>query len=167
MTKVNNSETIQLIREAAQIQEGLDNTPDQLSAQIVPVIDVNPRNNKRINLTVDSSSTVTGTSTITTVPSDRDTLLAGLTFGYIKDAACDQATGTLNVTAQLANGATKSIIRFPVITLTAQTAHQTVIFPQPLLLLRGGNIVWAASFTAGVLVRSIVAYFIVVDNSNG
>jgi hypothetical protein len=105
-----------------------------------------------------NSATATGTNTtiFPTISAGAEIYITAIDFGLIKDAACNQATGTLTITVIPADsGVATPIIEIPVITLTAQEIHGNHTLAYPLKIKPGTTGTFTASYGAGVMARSI------------
>lgn len=129
---------------------------------LTPTIEIKPR----MNYHAYNSGTATGALTITTFPSDKDVYITDIQVSLIKDAVCDQATGDMSVTMSI-DGVTRNVIRFPIITLTAQSIRIDKSLTTPIKVTRGTNCSFSASFTAGVMARSCVIMGYSVETIKG
>lgn len=124
-----------------------DVVPSKIVPSIQPVYEVY---NKIANVQVSFAWTASGGgTTVYTTPVDRDFYLVGVQFSYIKDAACDQASGSfpLNLTI---NGTTSPVAMYETLTLTAQQGHGSHTFSVPIKIDRNTSITTTGrSFTAG------------------
>lgn len=165
MTTVNNSEVIQELRNAAKLQLGKDRIPNFLSSGIVPTIELSSKLVKN-GIAKATSQTTTGTTTIYATPATQDFYLCGIEYGFVKNATCDVATGTLNVTATI-NGSAQTIATIPVLTLTAERGDRFIYLSHPIKIDRGINIQLSGTFTAGAMSRSATVYGFIDETSNG
>ena len=165
MVRINNSDLTNELRDVAKIQVGADIIPNILSNQVVPVIDVNPKHARILNITSGASTSATGASTIYTTPTDKPFYLTTIGFAFIKDVVCDIATGAMTVKVVI-NGASQNIIIIPIITLTAQSGVYQIDLPKPMLLDRGSTVFMSATFGAGVLSRAGYITGYTLDNPN-
>ena len=112
-----------------------------------------------VRLVKPSRATSTGSATIFTAASDKDTYLTGVLFSYTKDATCDMSSASdPGVTATI-DGVATNIIRLGTLTLTAQSEAVYISFPIPLKIDRGTAVqLTSVSYTAGTMTRSVVAY---------
>lgn len=165
-TPVRNSDTLAELRKAAQVQLAADGFPSSLSSQIVPVIEINPSLVRTANFLRDNNQSTTGTMTVFTSASDRDTYLQSVSLSFAKDATCDIATGTLHCTA-IVDGATRKIIGHGVLTLTADARTSTISFPKPLKIDRNTAVQVNGSFTVGALSRQAIVTGFTAENITG
>lgn len=101
-----------------------------------------------------TNASTTGTMTVA-LPSDKDCYITNIEASYIKNAACDVATGVLTVSLPTLGSSAYSIIQLPVITLTAQQEIVSIQFEHPIKCARGLNAAMTGAFTAGVMVRTL------------
>ena len=165
MATIYNSDLTKELILGGRLQVSRDIIPSQLAEKVVPVMEVNPKLLRVCYVVGGRNDSTTGLKTVYTTPSDRDFYLTSIHLSLIANAACDIATGGVNVTATV-GGASKMIIGIPIITLTAQSGNQAITFDTPIKIDRNVAITVSGTFTAGVLVRTctITGYF--VDNSN-
>lgn len=160
-----NSELSKEFTEGGKIQISRDRIPTEFAEKVVPVMEVNPKFFRRINILSTSNKPTTGANTAYTTPTDRDFFLTNVQFSLIKDSTCDQATGTVTLTSTQ-DGVSKTIVAIPVITLTAQSESIQVNFPYPIKLDRGVIVTTTATYTVGVMVRQTNLQGYTVDNIN-
>ena len=156
--EIRNIECKTAIKEAlsANTLEGL---PNQLMEKITAVINVNPFHTRVINKVIQGGQTTTGSFSANLTSDGHDYYLYALSASFAKDAACDAATGFLNITFTQ-EGATKYLHRFAITTLTAQNANIYVSFPTPIKC-DGNNtpVSFDGTFTVGLCSRAFVCYF--------
>jgi len=129
MAQNKSSALAQEIRKAAKLAPGIEAIPQQLSNQIVPTIEVNPRLTREVNHAISSVSGSTGTSTIYTTPSNQDYYLYGASLSAAFNAAADSTNTTLNI---VLNGLTVAVIRLAKLSLTASEQNINIVFPKPI-----------------------------------
>ena len=154
MAYIDNTETNRELNEAIRGNANTNIAPQSISGQVMPVIDINPKNYRRANICKEGSTT--GTSyTIYTTPTDRDFYLTTIQFTYTKNATADLATNdTLGISLKV-NGATQYPIYFSTLTLTAQSDSIAITFATPLKIDRGSVIqLVRGAITAGNVVMS-------------
>lgn len=159
-----NSNVAEEIRDVLKLQQNVDGNISNVAGQIIPVVDVNPKHARIVNVCQRLTKTTTGDGTVYTTPSDKDFYMTNLQLSFIKDAACDAATGNLSVTAFLPDGSNPFLLSMPIITLTAQQSQGFFNFSAPVLLKKGSAIVSTGSFTAGALSRTVNVIGYTVDN---
>jgi len=164
MVTINNSDVIKELRIATQLQQGREATPNNLSSQIVPVIEVNPKLLRTCNLV--KTNAASGTSALFyTTPTNQDFYIVALEASFIKDAACDLATGVISVNCTIDGAASQSLLKFSVLTLTAQNQTATISFPTPIKVDRNTTISMSrAATTAGLCYMSGTVIGYLVDN---
>lgn len=153
MATIYNSELLKELKDGGKLQQSRDIIPTQLADKIVPVMEVNPKLMRRCNVLRSGSSAVSGSISLYTTPTDRDFFLTSLHLGIIKDAACDIATGAVNLGITV-DGTARNFISIPVITLTAQNIVRDVAFCTPIKVDRGTSISITGTYTAGVMSRT-------------
>jgi len=166
MAQINNKEVMQKLAETANIQIAKEAIPNQLSEKIVASFETNPKLVYLNQILGSGSSIVTGTLTVLTAnvnSADKKTFVTGIDMGYIKDAACDVATGVISLSMTPFNQPIKYIY-FPVLTLTAQNENKFLLFDHPIRLHPGTGISFAVTFAAGNLSRNATVFGYQEDN---
>lgn len=108
--------------------------------------------------------TTTGAGTVVVTPSGKDTFLSSILLSYVKNVACDIATGSITVTCNI-DGTSRTIASSAVLTLTAERDTVQVIFNEPIKLDRGATMSVSGTFTAGALSRSVQAFGFFVETT--
>ena len=165
MSQNNNSDLTREIIDIGKLQVGRDFVPNIISNQIVPVIDVNPKHSRRINLLKYVNSVTTGSMTAYTTPIGKDFYLTNMQFSMTKDAACDTATGAYSITA-VVDGVTIRLGMYPIVTLKEDTLVINMVFPFPIKLDQNTSIATSQAFAAGLCARTLCIFGYLVDNPN-
>lgn len=129
MSKITNSSLIQEIRDVAKTQVGSDILPTTMTNQVVPVIDVNPKHARVVQICKTASITNQSSATVYTTPTDKDFYITALALGLIKDATA--TTIYVNIKAYV-DGVNSDIITLPCITLTAQNIGTSLALTTPI-----------------------------------
>jgi hypothetical protein len=116
---------------------------------IQPVKEINPS----MDWIKSGVSAATGTATLATTPSSKDTYITGVFLGVNKNAACDTATGAIAIAATI-NGVSTNLLRIPVITLNAENSNISQAIYPPIKIDRGTSITIGGTFAAGAMVRT-------------
>jgi hypothetical protein len=162
MANIYNSDLINEIREGGKIQQNVDNIPNQLADKVVPVMEVNPKILRRINIIKAYTSAATGESTVYTTPTDKDFYLVGYSLNSVKNAACDGTN--VYMEGVLSTGEAITIDYWLSLTLTADKYNNSMSFSQPILLKRGSVIKVATNFGVGAQTKTALIYGYTVDN---
>lgn len=133
----------------------LEGLPTQLLDKVAPVIDVNPHHNRISNIIIPIYSATTGTLSATTL--NKKFYCTSIKYHVVANATCDVATGSIALTGQI-NSQTVTVIRIPVITLTAFNIINNISFNNPLVFDEASTFQLGGSFTAGVLLRAVTLY---------
>lgn len=138
-----------------------DMLPNFVDDKITPTVEL------RLPVQLLGSNTLTTTGTIgaTAVVTGRDQIITGICVGFVKNAACDVASGSLIVQATI-GGAIRNLIQIPVLTLTAERDLVYVDFDD-LKIDTGSQINLTGTFTAGSMVRSISVYGYFAETATG
>lgn len=129
-----------------------DMLPAFVDDKITPIVEIIPDS----ELIASGVGGATGTLSITPI-ANKDIKLAGLIASFTKNAACDVATGSLNIQVTI-DGTTRIIARLAVLTLTAERDTLSISFVPALRIDRNTNIDFTGSFTAGSMARAISAF---------
>jgi len=154
MAEITNTPLLQDLQKVAQLRAS-DIGKFKLSKTIVPCLETNPHSTRTSDICKYADRNTTGTATIFTTLSDSDFYVTSATLSFIKDAACDGATGAIAYVYGTVNGATAFFIRIPGITLTAQSATVAITFKSPIKLDKGTVVaIGGAAYAAGVMCRT-------------
>lgn len=137
MATIYNSELQKEIAKGAKLQQAVDAIPSKLSDIVVPVMEVNPKILKNVNYSMDGTLTSATSSTISTLPSNRDFYLTNAHIGYYKDASATSTKFTLTV---VINGAETVLLTLNGIPTTAQNNEIVISLNTPIKLDRGSLI---------------------------
>lgn len=127
MSKVNNPDVATSIREAAFLNE-LE-IPQELSSQIVPVLEVNPKLQRRSNVVREATVSNAASGTVYTIPNGYTFYLTSCCFSIIKDATSTSIASKLNATV---GGRASDIIQIVGFTLTPQDQAVTLSLISPI-----------------------------------
>ena len=100
-----------------------------------------------------NTRTTTGSLAIYTTATDKDFYCVGVAVSFSKNAACDVASGALQLSMYIGGVVTYPIL-LSVQTLTAESGHIFYPFVYPVKVDRNTNISFSGTFTAGAMVRS-------------
>jgi len=100
MAKIYNSELTNEIVRAARIQQNVDEIPSELSNQVVPVMEVNPRLTRTVSIV---RSLMASTGTIYTTPTNQDFYLTGSIITGAAVGTQAQLTAVINGATQIIN----------------------------------------------------------------
>lgn len=164
MATIYNSDLSRELIDGAKLQLSRDKIPTELAEKVVPVMEVNPKLLRRVNLIKNVSGTTTGALTVWTTPTDVDFYLTGVLLGVIKDATCDMATSQIAV-GIIVDGVSKRAVSIPILTLTAQAHVVNREYTVPVKVDRGTTISSTANaYTAGLCSREVIIQGYTVEN---
>jgi len=163
MTTVQSSTLIQEIIDTAKLNAGKDRVPSELRNEILPVIDVNPKHARIIDVVKGSAASTTGSTTLYTTPADADFYLVACNLTSAYNAAADSTRTSLACTI---GGASKTLIAHKKISLTADAQTTPVVLPIPLKIDRNSAITLQRTFTVGAGETEANIFGYVVQNSN-
>lgn len=146
MAKIYNSQLTKELTEGGKIQTAFDKVPSELAEKVVPVMEVNPKLLKPVDIVRDVVRTSTGTDTLYTTPTDQDFYLTNIVFSVTGDAAND---GTYNRIQAYVGGVQRNMVSIRKTTLTAIQEVVTITFPKPVKIDKGTSITQQAAFSAG------------------
>lgn len=162
LQKTENQKVINSIVDTLQLNPVTDQIPKYVVPTIQPVFEADK---KICDIVRSSVSSTTGTVTVFTTPANLDFYLNSVVAGYVKDATCDIATGSINVQANV-QGTTRAFVLMPVLTTTAQDDIVSVSFPAPIKIDRSAAITITGTFTAGAMSRAICISGFTAENNN-
>jgi len=162
--KIYNSSLTRELVDGGKIAVSVDGIPSELAEKVVPVMEVNPKLLRLNNIVESTFQATNGSVTLFTTPVDRDFFLTSVSIALVKDVACDLASGAIALSVTLPSGIVKSLIRLPVLALTAQSSELSLSFSQPIPLGKGSPIAISGTFTAGALSRSGSITGFTIDN---
>jgi len=164
MPTIYNSDLSKELQQGASLQVS-GGIPNQLAEKVVPVMEVNPKLLRRINIVKQISKTASGSSTIYTTPTDKDFYLCTALLSCSSDAANDGTNFYLQCIPDEI-GQTTNLIHITKITLSAINQSLVEYFFNPIKIKRNSVIAISHTFTAGVanFSGSITGY--TVDNPN-
>lgn len=105
-----------------------------------------------------SATAASGSATIFTTASDKDTYITGVLFSFAKDATCDTATGSMAVQSTIDGNSGRQLAAFTVLATTAERETVYVTFPA-LKIDRNVSVQFGSkTFTVGNLYRTATIY---------
>lgn len=163
MATIHNSNLTKELIDVGKLQVSRDKIPNELAEKVVPVINVNPKDYRIANVLRYNTCTNATNATIYTTPADRDTYITNIMLAFIKDATATSTGVWINF---VIDGATRTILHYPCLTLTAQTGAITLALPSPIKVDRNTAITVNSSTNVGNISASgsIIGYS--VENIN-
>jgi len=154
MATIYNSDLSKELIQGGRLQVNTDRVPSELADKVVPVMEVNPKLLRRADLFLTTSSVISGSLNVSSGSStNRRAFITSGVLSIVKDAACDIATGVVNLVAVSAlTGATIYLTRVCVLTLTAERIDIVFEFPVPVEI--AGAISLSGTFTLGSCART-------------
>lgn len=134
------------LKKSAQLQEGVDEIPSEISKTIWPVIDITPRKHRIANIVRDTGRSTTGTSTVYTTPTDQDFFLTSAFVSGTSDATADNTFFAILATI---DGVSRNLLKIYKTTLTAASISIPISYIFPIKIDRGTNISITTSFSVG------------------
>lgn len=130
-----------------------DMLPAFVDDKITPTVEIVPDSENIAS----NSTAATGTLSATPNITNKDLKITGIVASFSKNAACDVASGALDIRATI-DGTVRNIARFAVLTLTAERDTLAISFVPALRIDRGTTIDFSGAFTAGAMARTISAF---------
>jgi hypothetical protein len=165
MAKINRSDVIQKAVNDLAISIANDKVPTETLDKVQLTYDLNP---KYSSFVAEGAKITSGSLTISlpVIDARSEIYITNLSVDFIKDAACDIATGTLQLAGITAlHGTIKTLVEFSIISLTAQTSRCDMTFSHPLKLKPNTSLTFYGTYAAGVMSRSVlVTGFITSSN---
>lgn len=159
--QVQNPEVTDIIRRSTRLTLA-EAPPSNLASDIRAVIDVTPRFHKLIT-TTSAESTTSGTITVMTASSSRQTFITGFCISYVKNSTCDISSGSMLFSC-VQNGATIRLARVAILTLRDAQDNFIVTFDRPLLVDKGTTVTLTGTFTVGAMSRCVTLYYYEQDS---
>lgn len=154
---IQNREAIRALLDGAGLTIN-DAVPMLMGDAIYPSLDVTP-DFHRIGHSASQTKTTTGTSSLSLTTSPLVVPVSGAVFyltdaviSFVKNATCDQATGSLSLSVQV-DGQYVTIAGVAVLTLTAERGDCTFHFEKPIKC-DLNDVVLTGTFTAGAMSRT-------------
>lgn len=164
MATIYNSDLTKELVQGAKIQQATDRIPSQLGDVVIPVMEVNPKLLRRVNVIKVAAAINATSSTVYTTPTDKDFYLTAGSLSVVKDATATSVASTLTATTDFDTGV--SILRIATLTLTVQNDTQTQSWIPPILLKRGTNITVTNSTATGNVTAVACIQGYTVENVN-
>jgi hypothetical protein len=152
MATINNSDLMKEIVEDAKIQINTDKVPSQLAEKVVPVMEVNPKFFRKINVIARATSS----STIYTAPTNKDFFLTAYNMSGVSTA-----TGEIRLTVTPKNQAAIIIGTIELgntVAVDISSDNITQNFDRPILIERGSAITLASTGTQSLKQATIFGY---------
>lgn len=144
-------QVVKEVEEALKIDRNTEKTPLP-----IPVIEVGLKSIKNAkNLTAYAPATGAQSISVATIGNtNNDYYISDITLTITKDAACDIATGAINLTVTpFDTNVATIVLGIPILTLTAQSQSASIHLTHPLKIARNTTMSLSGTFTAGLCVR--------------
>lgn len=149
MAYIDNSDTQEELNDAIRGNTISNICPKTISGQVIPVININPKDYRVVNIVKDVNTTASGAVTLYTTPADKDFFLTSVTFSVVKDAACSHAGASRLRLAATINGETVGIAGVALLNLTAENKTVGYGYSTPIKIDRGTALQSGLTFIAG------------------
>lgn len=158
-----NSDLSNELRKAGAIQISVDQIPQKINDSIQPVIEVNPKLLKNIEIIKIGSASDATSATIYTTPSNQDFYLCGFTFTHCRDAT---ATSLVSEIKAYVNGEQISLYALRTLTTTVINGFSfSVNLLRPIKIDRGTSLI-VTNGAATALIRSTAIIYGYLDNTS-
>lgn len=161
MAQIYNSDLTKELLDGAKIQINRENIPNQLAEKVVPVMEVNPKAFRKINII----KTITGAGTVYTTPTDQDFFLCACDITCSNNVASKASSATLTITPKGDAAVVACAVQYHT-TAILDTNNQQIFNNfnnTPILLERGSAITFASTENA---VRRATIFGYLVYNTN-
>lgn len=171
MAKIYNTDCTKGLAQNAAIQQNIDKVPNELAEKIVPTFETNPELLRKATLIGIGYNAESGASTIMSTaanPITKRTFITAINMSYIKDAACDNATGHIGIIATLKGKKSQIIFGTSTLTLTAEQKDIGQVFNPPLELEPNTPVTFGPNvhYTVGNMAKLCTIYGYQIDNAN-
>lgn len=139
MAQIYNSELTKELRDGIKGQTSRDLLPSQIADKVVPVLEVNPKMLKFIEIQENGVATNATSAAVVTLSPSKDFYLCAAELSLIKDVTSTSTLSKIDVVFA-ADNKSHSLCRIAGITLTAQADQKILVLPRPIKLQRGSNI---------------------------
>lgn len=163
MVQIYNTDLINEIKEGVKLQQLSDIVPTRLADTVLPVMEVNPKLLRRINIVIRKALSTSTTGTIYTTPADKDFYLS-----FIHMASSITTTSVItecSISITLESGLTSQIMEYPRDAGSANELIGNLTFTIPIKLKKGSIILLTNTFSAGTLSTVAIIGGYTVDNA--
>lgn len=164
MATIYNSDLTKELTQAAGLQQARDIIPNQLAEKVVPVMEVNPNILRKNNFVFSASSINATSTTLTTVPSDKEFWITNIVLSMIKDVTATSVYSRILGTPH--SGPTQALLEIIGLTLTVQSGQQVINLNAPIRMKAGTTITIVNSTNVGNVSATGIIYGYYVLNSN-
>jgi hypothetical protein len=137
--RIYNSDLNKELREGARLQEGQGSIPSEIAERVIPVMEVNPKLLRKINIIAKGEADNSVSEIIYTTPADSDFYMNSIQISMIKDV---NSTSTKSYIQGVIDGETSARIFAMIksISLTVQQSNYSVSFPIPVKMAKNSVI---------------------------
>jgi hypothetical protein len=162
MAQIYNSDLTKELVAGAKLQQSREKVPQELAEKVVPVMEVNPRLLRKVNLIKGSAAAAGGNVTMYTTPTDKDFYLtyANLSMSKIVTDSNDY----LALVIAIPGFASAAVLNLCGTTLKVENMAVSQCFEPPILLTRGSTLVLTKNAANSSTCCCIGGY--TVDNVN-
>lgn len=165
MAFIHNSNLTKELIDVAKIQTSFDLVPNQIAEKVVPVIDVNPKHSRIINIIKYAQQTTTqGNTTLYTVPTGKKFYLTNAHLSSKSDVTADNTSQTLQINNF--SGTIITLIANLKSSVTVDKFSEFQNYSVPIELNAGTIIRYSNGFTAGASTIDVNIMGYEVDNAN-
>lgn len=163
MATIHNTDLTKELKDGGRLQQLKDVIPSQLADKVVPVMEVNPKLLRNLEIRDATATNATSATILTTPATGQDVYLIGASLSMIKDAT---ATSTASRVVLATDAGSYSILNIAGLTLTAQSETMTIALPRPIKLARNTTVTVRNSTNVGNVTSIGAIFYYVVDNPN-
>lgn len=159
MVETQREELIRALGNAVRIQNS--EIPRQVGNQIIPIVDVSPKNNKRVTEVLYSNVRTASNGTLITTSADKKSFyITNIFLTLAKDAVCDVPNGTNFYVQATIDGANKRLYSTLMNTLQAENYSLSMNLMIPIKIDKNTSITNTIDqgYTTGSLVRNVTIW---------
>ena len=165
MATIHNSDVFKEIRDGARIQQLSEVIPSQIADKVVPVMEVNPKMLKYVNIVQRASSAATGTTAVYTTPTNAEFYLTSIMLSFSATVTNDQVGLYLSAFPFQTLTAVR-LLDINVVTLVAQSQTFQKDYTYPIKIEKGTAINLVKAYAAGAGVYSCTICGYTIENPN-
>jgi len=163
MATIYNSTLTRELIDAAKIQTSKDKIPSELAEKVVPVMEVNPKLLRRVNIIKGATAVNTTPVTIFTTQSGKDFYCTAATLSLIKDVNSTSVYSSIQCSV---DGLVVNLLKISSLTLTPQNDSAVINFNPPIKIDRSTAVVIASSTNVANITNTGTIFGYYDDTSN-
>jgi hypothetical protein len=137
MAYIDNTDTKKEMNDAMRGNSVSNLAPTRIADTVQPVININPKDYRRLNIVKRQTAINATSGTIYTTPADKDFYVTSASLTMIKDVTSTSVSSTISCTI---DGISTQLLFIPELSLTVQTLSVSESFPNAIKLDRNTTI---------------------------